>query len=202
MTEEDHVLTAEILQQIITALSRAEPITRLKLLQTAATFFELKFSSAYTSSSSAPSIPEQSSQGAFSEDRSLSPKDFLHDKSPQTDIERVTCLAYYLTHYRATPHFKTLDISKLNTEAAQIKFSNAAWSVENAAKKGLLVPAPQGHKQISSFGERFVLALPNREAAKAVLANVRKKRKAKKLGYAQDHDTMNSEDIDDTSGIT
>ena len=179
MTEEDHVLTAEILQQIITALSRAEPSTRLKLLQTAATFFELKFSSAYTSSSSAPSIPEQSSQGAFSEDRSLSPKDFLHDKSPQT-----------------------LDISKLNTEAAQIKFSNAAWSVENAAKKGLLVPAPQGHKQISSFCERFVLALPNREAAKAVLANVRKKRKAKKLGYAQDHDTMNSEDIDDTSGIT
>ena len=47
-----------------------------------------------------------------------SPKDFLFRKEPNTDVERVACLAYYLTHRRGTNHFKTIDISKLNTEAA------------------------------------------------------------------------------------
>lgn len=55
------------------------------------------------------------------------PKEFMVQKRPRTDIERVACLGFYLTHYRDTPHFKTLDISKLNTEAAQPKFTNAAW---------------------------------------------------------------------------
>jgi len=47
----------------------------------------------------------------------MSPKDFLLEKQPRTDVERIACLAYYLTHYRATPHFKTIDLSILNTEA-------------------------------------------------------------------------------------
>lgn len=197
MVEEDHALSAEILQQIIMALSRAEPTSRPKILQTAATFFDIKS----VSTSSAASLPEQAKHpGEFSEDRSISPKDFIHDKAPHTDIERVTCLAYYLTHYRATPHFKTLDISKLNTEAAQVKFSNAAWSVENASKKGLLVPAPQGQKQISSFGERFVLALPNRDAAKEVLANIRKKRRSKKASNSGGSD-LSGEEVTENPNI-
>ena len=35
----------------------------------------------------------------------MSPKDFLMEKAPNTDVERIACLAYYLTHYRSTPHF-------------------------------------------------------------------------------------------------
>src|SRR5438105_4083846 len=42
------------------------------------------------------------------------PKAFLLEKRPRTDVERVACLAYYLTHYREMPEFKTNDITKLN----------------------------------------------------------------------------------------
>jgi hypothetical protein len=104
------------------------------------------------------------------------PKQFLEEKQPTSDVERVACLAFYLAHYRNTPHFKTVDISKLNTEAAQFKFSNAAAAVNNAAFRGLLTTAGRGNKQISALGEQFVAALPDREAAKKVLARIRFRR--------------------------
>ena len=104
------------------------------------------------------------------------PKDFLFQKQPTTDVERVACLAFYLTHYRATPHFKTLDISKLNTEAAQRKLSNAAGAVGNATRDGYLALAAKGTKQLSAEGERYVDELPNRAAAKAAFG----KRKARR----------------------
>jgi len=120
----------------------------------------------------------------FTDRVDLTPKQFLHEKQPQTDIERVVCLAYYLTHYRDTPHFKTLDISKLNTEAAQIKLSNATMAVNNTSTKGLITIASKGSKQISAYGEEYVTALPDRDAAKKIIAKMnsrkRKKRSASK----------------------
>lgn len=96
----------------------------------------------------------------------MTAKQFMHDKAPNTDVERVACLAYYLSHYRASPHFKTKDITALNTEAAQRRFSNTAFAVENATKTGYLVPSIKGCKQLSAAGERFVEALPDRVAAR------------------------------------
>jgi hypothetical protein len=116
----------------------------------------------------------------FTEDRSLSAKEFLLQKQPHTDVERVACLAYYLTHYLNTPHFKTVDISRANTEAAQIKFSNPAFAVVNATNQGYLTQAGKGFKQISALGEQFVAALPDRDAAKAVMATFRRRRAPKK----------------------
>ena len=107
-------------------------------------------------------------------------------KRPTTDVERVAVLAYYLTHYRDTPHFKTLDISKLNTDAAQPKFANAAVSVENATKMGYLVPAPKASKQLAAAGEVFVQLMPNREAAKEAMASARPRRKIRKTNQAAD----------------
>jgi hypothetical protein len=101
-------------------------------------------------------------------------------KQPRSDVERIACLGYYLGHYRDQPHFKTLDISKLNTEAAQSKFSNAANAVNNATTYGYLVPASKGMKQLSAGGEMFVEALPDRDAAAAALANTRPKRGSKR----------------------
>jgi len=117
----------------------------------------------------------------FSGREELPPKEFIFQKQPKTDVERVACLAYYLSHYRDTPHFKTVDISKLNTEAAQVKFSNTAATVANAAREGLLVPAGKGAKQISAPGDRFVEALPDRSAAKEVKASMRLRRTRKKV---------------------
>ena len=105
-----------------------------------------------------------------------SPKDFLFRKEPNTDVERVACLAYYLTHRRGTNHFKTIDISKLNTEAAQRKFANAATSVSNATQGGFLTQAGRGMKQLTAQGERYVDALPDRAAAKAALGRIKTRR--------------------------
>jgi hypothetical protein len=131
---------------------------------------------------------EASSPSSFSEDRNQTPKEFLFEKKPVTDIEKITCLAYYLTHYQNTPHFKTLDLSKLNTEAAQSKFANAAVGVENATSAGLLVHAGKGNKQISAAGELYVQALPDRDAAKAAIAHVKPRRKNRKPSSQGDSD--------------
>ncbi len=104
----------------------------------------------------------------------------MAEKQPKTDVERVACLAYYLAHFRRTPYFKTLDISKLNTEAAQIKFSNPTVAVDNATKLGYLVPASKGNKQVSHIGEQFVQALPDRDKAKATMVQSRPRRRKRR----------------------
>lgn len=116
----------------------------------------------------------------FSTESAPSPKEFLMGKQPVTDVDRVACLAYYLTHYRDIAHFKTVDISSLNVEAAQPKFSSASVAVDNARARGLLVPSTKGNKQLSAIGERYVDLLPDREAAKESLSSVRVRRSARK----------------------
>jgi hypothetical protein len=109
------------------------------------------------------------------------PKRFLDDKLPKTDVERVGCLAFFLAQSRETPHFKTADITALNTEAAQKPLSNAAYAIGNAQQSGLLTNAgKRGHKQITSFGEKIVNALPDREAVAAVVASGKTQRRRKR----------------------
>ncbi len=116
-------------------------------------------------------IPSSSSSVPFSQRLEVSPKDFVMQKAPKTDVERIACLGFYLTQYRDTPYFKTTDLNALNTEAAQPKFSNPAQAVANATKYGYLAPAVKGNKQISGQGEQFVIALPDRDLARAAMAN-------------------------------
>ena len=128
-----------------------------------------------------PGPPEGPSVGLFGQKSDLTPKEFLMEKEPRTNVERVTCLAYYLNHYRETPNFKTLDISKLNTEAAQPKFANPSVALNDAAISGFVVASTKGTKQISAMGEQFVLALPDRDAAKKIKQKMRPKRKKKSM---------------------
>lgn len=177
---EDYAKELEALNLVIKTLKGLPQKSRERLLQTIITFFGTDSYVVQSGTTvSTPVLGGSESTSSFSEDRSMTPKEFLLEKQPQTDIERVACLAYYLTHYLSEPHFKTLDISKLNTEAAQRKFTNAAKAVNNATTKTLLVPATKGNKQLSAHGELFVQALPDREAAKAVLSLTKPRRKNK-----------------------
>jgi hypothetical protein len=186
-----HVLVksdAAVLQRIISELSPLSAENVRRVIDTVCTFFNLDRSTNAVQSSSdvgpVSSILERSSKQEspfrFSENERPSVKQFMIDKAPTTDIERVACLAYYLTNYRSTPHFKTKDISELNTEAAQRRFSNAAFAVVNATNAGFLVPSVKGCKQLSAPGEQFVLALPDYEAAHEALERVKWRKTGKR----------------------
>jgi hypothetical protein len=105
------------------------------------------------------------------------PKEFMRSKQPKTDVQRIVCLADYLARVRETPQFKTLDVTKLNTEAAGAKFSNAAVAVGNATSAGLLAAAGGRKKQITALGEDVVKALPDQEEVKLALQNAKKPKK-------------------------
>lgn len=181
-TKIDTAAELKAFNQVVSAIQELENEARNRVLGSVVTFLGLSKSSFQTavSPSGLSSISSSPTASSFSEDRTLSAKQFLYEKKPVTDIERIACLAYYLTHYRSMPHFKTLDLSTLNTEAAQIKFSNAATAVENATLAGLLVAAGGGKKQISAVGELYVEKLPDRDAAKDAIAHVRPRRKSKR----------------------
>jgi hypothetical protein len=170
-----------VFSEVVAAMKRLDPEARSRLFRTLATFFDIPtIERGSRGINLSPTSTSSQAAAPFSEDRSLSPKQFLFEKKPLTDVERITCLAYYLTHYLQTPHFKTLDLSKLNTEAAQIKFSNPAFAVENAGKAGLLVQAGKGQKQLSALGELYVQALPDRVAAREAIAHGRPRRNRSK----------------------
>lgn len=192
LTEPDDINALEgALEQVISALKRFQPEDRKRILETVLMFFQidpLKPQPRPGSGSVAISRPDR--LVGFSEDTTMGPKEFLLEKQPRTDVERIACLAYYLTHYHDTPHFKTLDLSKLNTESAQPKFANAAYAANNALKRGYLAPATKGQRQLSAVGEQFVQVLPDRDAAKAAMTtgrprkSVRRKKKQVTSGKA------------------
>lgn len=111
----------------------------------------------------------------------MTAKAFMKAKKPMLDVQRVTCLAYYLTHAKSMPHFKTADITKLNTEAAQPALSNTTVAVDHATRTSqYLTTATGGKKQITPLGEAVVEALPNQEAVKAAVAEHGKPKRRKK----------------------
>lgn len=109
------------------------------------------------------------------------PKQFIKLKQPNTEVQRITCLGYYLTHVRKQAEFKTADLNKLNDEAGGEALSNPSMIVGNATSHSkFFAPAGSGMKRITSRGEQLVEALPNQEAVKATLPKLRKPRKNQK----------------------
>lgn len=109
--------------------------------------------------------------------KSMSPKQFLAQKKPTKDVDRIACLAYYLTYMRDTPHFKTGELTALNTEAAARKFANISNAATNATRQsGYLAAAGKGQKQITALGEAVVEALPNYDKVAIALAEQPKRK--------------------------
>jgi hypothetical protein len=175
--EEQVGLLSDALGEVVAVFRRLEGPSRERLLKTIATLFAINLVEAHQAGPRTVTFAEPVER--FSKEQSLSPKEFLIKKQPQSDVERVACLGYYLAHYRDQQHFNTRDISSLNTEAAQRRFANAANAVGNATQYGYLVPGVKGMKQLSAGGEMYVESLPDREAATAALANSRPRRAAK-----------------------
>ncbi|MGO9339282.1 MAG: hypothetical protein ACLPY1_17440 [Terracidiphilus sp.] len=178
-TSEDRLgLLSDALHDAVAVFRKLDDEGRARLLKTLSTLFGITHLPEASNGPRTVSYGEPADR--FSKEQSLSPKEFILKKQPRSDVERVACLAYYLAHYRDQPHFKTFDISQINTEAAQTKLSNPAQTVINATNYGYLAPAIKGMKQLSAAGEMYVEALPDREAASAALANSRPKRQTKK----------------------
>lgn len=170
----------EALGNVMRAVQPLSPDSRLRVIAAITALLGKPGAGVIVHSRGSTAPSEQSSWSSeprFSTDRTPSPKEFLFEKRPNTDVERITCLAYYLTHYRDTPTFKTLELSKLNTEAAQLKLSNATYASDNATRSGFLVQASKGAKQISAIGELYVQALPDRQAAREAISHAKPKRK-------------------------
>lgn len=96
-------------------------------------------------------------------------KTFMAAKRPMSDVERITCLAYYLSRYRGATQYKTRELTDLNTEASQPRFSNPTVAARNAVVQQYLSLAGGGRKQITTRGEAVVEALPDREKVKKAL---------------------------------
>lgn len=183
---EDLSAEADVLAKTIAALRGLSKAGRQRVLQTLNTFFGGAQAGVGHVNSPISESGSARPVASFSEDRTLTPKAFMIDKKPITDVERVTCLAYYLTHYRDVAEFKTIDLSKLNTEAAQVKLSNPAFAVDNAVRAGLLVATSRGNKMIGANGELYVQELPDRDAARAAVAHAKPRRKKRQRGAADE----------------
>lgn len=186
MAEQDRISDQGIyavVDKMIQDLLPFDPNSRLRVYRTVGTFFGFEDSYLKVAESMDSRVPANfSREPKFTSSEELTPKEFMLQKQPNTDVERVACLAYYLAHYRDTRHFKTTDISKLNTEAAQIKLSNASNTINNGVKTGYLTAAEKGMKQLSAQGERYVEVLPDRGAAKEVRPQKKPRRSRKKIG--------------------
>jgi len=190
MLENESSREKDGLRTVIEALDSYDQETRARIIRTAQTFFGIDSGAQDVHRTPAdtgrrPTAPRDLAFTDRPSRPSLSPKEFMREKQPKTDIERVACLAYYLAHYRDTPYFKTLDISKLNTEAAQIKFSNPAFSVVNTTNTGYLTGVGKGNKQLTSHGEELVNALPDREKAKAAVASQHRRKPRRRAKNAK-----------------
>ena len=147
MADENHIPTFGTVSQIIELLEPLNAPDREHVLRTVTTWYRVgtltgtQAGPSGTPQGSSPLQPASADDEKFSNRKVLSVKDFIFEKEPNTEPERLACLGYYLTHYLETPHFKTADLNRLNTDAAQRRLSNPALAASNAMRDGYFVSA-------------------------------------------------------------
>ena len=99
----------------------------------------------------------------------ISPKAFMESKKALNDVERVTCLGYYMTHYQNVERFRASDLEKLNTDAKQSRISNVSMALNNACNNSkYFAQTGKGQKHLTTRGEQLVNALPDRDKVRAL----------------------------------
>lgn len=176
-----------VVDKVVQDILPLDPYSRLRVYRTVGAFFGFEESYPKVTGNADGRVPANTTrEPQFSSSETPTPKEFLLEKRPNSNVERVACLAYYLTHYRDMRQFKTIDINKLNTEAAQPKLTNPSFTVNDAVKQEYLVQAQKrGMKQLSAQGEQYVEALPDRDAAKGIKPRMKSRRSRKKTGASR-----------------
>lgn len=165
---------------VLDALDQLDEQQRVWVLQTAASRLSLKIDMSALDARSPRGDSDATVKPADAADQGrggVSAKGFIRSKNPQSDVQRITCLAYYLTKFRNTRHFKTKELSELNAEADCPKLSNPTVAVNNARKEKYLTPAGNGNKQLTNQGEDLVEALPDQEKVRALKSKSRMRKK-------------------------
>ena len=112
----------------------------------------------------------------------LNPKQFIAQKKPKTQYERIACLGYFLHTGRKVAEFGAEEIAAINKEAAKQPISNLSQILNDTTRKyGYLTAAGVGNKQMTVLGDAIVEALPDRDAVKTAIAEHRPGKKRKRV---------------------
>jgi hypothetical protein len=107
---------------------------------------------------------------------------FIRLKRPNTDVQRVACLGYFLVRTTGNHGSSSKDVSKAHTDSGGSKI-NMTRALDNATRqaKYLSNRGPR-EKQLTTLGEDIVVALPQQQALKEIesAAKGRGKARAKK----------------------
>ena len=182
MSKDDFSKELNALTKVLEALSQLDDQQRIFVLDTVNARLNLSRTPAKVGNVEPSSYAENNGHSGKLGQTIPSAKEFLNQKKPANGVEQLICLAYYLSKYRDITAFKTIDLTKLNSEAAGHKISNASVFARNAVtQNGYLVTAGGGKKQMTPRGDAVVEALPDREKVKRALEeNWFKGRKKKK----------------------
>lgn len=115
----------------------------------------------------------------------VSMADFVKNKNPKNEYQRVAVIAYYREYKQNKKEFKNAEMSQANTaEARQPKISNITDVVTKARDRYKFLTKGTGKAthQLSTHGADIANALPDQESVKKLIANAksRKPRKKKK----------------------
>lgn len=152
-------------QVIMEALDPLDPVSREAALKMAMVGLAFELPSGATAAPAGAAAPaaDEASSGV------PSPRSFVRAKNPLSDVERVVCLAYYLTHYENRKTFRNRDLVRVNA-AADGPQMNMRMAAQNAMRQnGYLASAAGVARQITTRGEKVVEALPDRDAVKQAL---------------------------------
>jgi hypothetical protein len=117
-----------------------------------------------------------SGAGAANEQAAIAQKNaraFMRLKNPQTDVQRVACLGFYVLHTTNQPGFKSMDVQTANTDSGGTRI-NFTRALDNATRKAKYISSRGGNeKQLTRLGEDVVMALPDQEKVREVEAATR-----------------------------